>query len=83
MVLKDPLDPLDRLALQVQFPDPLDPPDLLDPSDRPVLLDRRERLVVLVRPDNRVLKESRATRETRAIEDPRVFPEQLDLQWVL
>jgi hypothetical protein len=77
----DLLDPLDRWVARAQFPDPLDPLDLLDPSDPPVLLDRRERLAVLVRPDNKVSKESKETRETRVIEVFREFPEQLDLQW--
>jgi hypothetical protein len=78
-----PPDPLDRWVAQVQFPDPLDPPDLLDLSDPPVLLDRRERLAALVHLDNKVPKESKATRETRAIQVVRVLPEQLDLQSAL
>jgi hypothetical protein len=78
-----PPDPLDLWVVRAQFPDPLDPPDPLDLSDLPVLLDRRERLAALVRPDNKVPKESKATRETRAIQVLRVLPEQLDLQSAL
>jgi hypothetical protein len=83
LVPKDPPDPLDLWVVRAQFPDPLDPPDPLDLSDLPVLLDRRERLAALVHLDNKVPKESKATRETRAIQVLRVLPEQLDLQSAL